>query len=155
MASESFKTFGVDSSGLRRFLADLRKASKVAAVGYRVQLIAAGEIVATEARAIASEHSEKIPPSIKTQVRGATIAVVAGQGVPLAALYEVGNAGRGSRSVWQASTTTFKHPVHGHRDRWVTQTGYPALKPAADKMMPEVMAAVGKVADDVQAVLTR
>jgi hypothetical protein len=29
------------------------------------------------------------------------------------------------------------------------------LKPAADKMMPEVMAAVGKVADDVQAVLTR
>jgi hypothetical protein len=137
---------GIDMVGLAPFRRALAKASKMAARDLREEMRAAGEIVAKQARDNAGQHSTSIPPTIKTQVRSLTVSVVAGKGVPLAALYEVGNAQGGTEN-------SFKHPVFGNREAWVTQTGYPFLKPAVDAKMPEVEAGVMKVADGIAEVL--
>jgi hypothetical protein len=116
---------GIDMVGLAPFRRALAKASKMAA----------------------GQHSTSIPPTIKTQVRSLTVSVVAGKGVPLAALYEVGNAQGGTPG-------SFRHPVFGV---WQADTppqiGYPFLKPAVDAKMPEVEAGVMKVADEIAEVL--
>jgi len=110
--------------------------------GLSKDLSAAGEIVAAEARKISSEHSQTIPPSIKVRRRVATVAVQAGNAdVPLAVLYEKGNKGS------NPSSTTFRHPVFGNKNNWVTENRYPFLRPAAEKTMPEVEALVLKELD--------
>jgi hypothetical protein len=138
---------GINLVGLAPFRRALAKASKMAAKDLRDEMRAAGEIVAVEARSNASQHSTTIPPTIITQVRSLTVSVVAGKEVPLAALYEVGNAQGGTPG-------SFRHPVFGV---WQADTppqiGYPFLKPAVDSKMPEVEAGVMKVADGIAEVL--
>jgi hypothetical protein len=168
----------IDTSQLKAFVRATRQASKVAAAGTRRSLVEIGEIVAVEARHIADEHSTSIGPTIRPQVRGASVSVVAGGPASgaagrqlarelfeapygsrssgnrrrslqrqadgaLAVLYEKGNKGKSEDS------PTFSHPVFGNRDAWVAQPRYPFLVPAAERMMPAVEAAVGKVADGV------
>jgi hypothetical protein len=137
---------GIDMVGLAPFRRALAKASKMAARDLREEMRAAGEIVAKQARDNAGQHSTSIPPTIKTQVRSLTVSVVAGKGVPLAALYEKGNADGGTPG-------QFRHPIWGNRENWAVQTGYPFLKPAVDAKMPEVEAGVMKVADEIAEVL--
>lgn len=95
-------------------------------------------VVALEAKAIASEHSKSIPPSIKVRTSGATVAIIAGgRGVPLASLYESGNAG-GIKSRSALWTGRFRHPVFGNRDVWVWQDLHHYLAPAAAARAVEV-----------------
>lgn len=139
---------GVDTRDLKAFIGALRKASPTAAVGMRESLRAGGEIVAREARTLAGEHSDRIPATIKTRVRGATVSVVAGgANAPVAAPWEMGN--KGSRS----DSTTFRHRVFG-QDVWVEQARYPFLRPAAKQKAPELEAEVLKVADEIARILT-
>ena len=140
---------GIDTTELKAFIRALRRASPIGARGLRLELKAAGEIVAVKARQIASQHSTKIPATIKTSVRGATVSVVAGKGDPLAAIYELGN--KGSKA---SETGTFKHPTFGNKNAWVEQPRWAFLRPAVDEAMPEVEVAVMKVADEVASSLT-
>ena len=147
MARETVRTgTGINVTGLKPFIRACRKSSRIAAVRLREEMRAAGTIVAEEAKNRAGEHSQTIPPTIKVRVRNLTVMVEAGQGVPLAALYEVGNAGGGHPG-------SFRHPVWGH-DVFVEQTGYPFLTPAVNAKQLEVQTAVLKVADEIAEVLS-
>lgn len=120
---------GLDLRDFSRFAKALRKAEPALAKGLAVRLRAAGEIVAAEARSNAAAISKSIPPSIKVRVSGATVSVVAGgNGVPLAGLLELGNAGRTSSTATNESR--FRHPVFGHSKVWVNQPMHPYLLPA-------------------------
>lgn len=139
---------GVDTRDLRAFVRATKKASPTAARGLRLMLRGAGEVVAEEARHIASQHSASIPPTIKARTYLATVSVSAGKDVPLAALYELGNRGGNQDS------PTFRHPVYGNRNVFVEQQRYPFLRPAAQAKEAELQEAVMKVADAVADVLT-
>lgn len=137
---------GVDTSDFKKLIRALRKADSELAVTVRKGLRASGEIVAERARDIASEHSTSIPPTIKVRTAGAAVAVVAGGGdVAIAELFELGNA-RGAKSV-MAGAATFRHPVFGNGDRWVTQATHPFLAPALEESLPEVETAVTEALD--------
>jgi hypothetical protein len=152
MATEKIGgSFGIDTRELKSFIKALRRASPTGAKGLRVAMKASGEIVAVKAREIAAEHSTTIGPTIKAGVYGATVSVRAGKGVPLAALYELGNKGTAAGK----DSDTFRHPVYGHATiPWAVEARYPFLRPALDATAPEVEAAVLKVADEVADVLT-
>lgn len=111
-------------------------------------MLEVGEVVASEARVIASEHSRSIPPTIAVRVRVGTVSVVAGGGdLALAGLYELGNRSQGKRD----TRPTFRHPLFGNKSRWYTQPRYPFLRPAARRTAPELEAKIMKVADSVAA----
>jgi hypothetical protein len=120
---------GVDTKELRKLTKDFHdwKPDKALHKALRV----AGELIADDARAIASTHSQKIPPTIKVRVSKTRISVVAGgQGVPTGGLFELGNKGRGKSQV-AARGGKFRHPVFGNRSVWVNQDMHPYLLPAA------------------------
>lgn len=84
-----------------------------------------GETFAKAAKAEAGKHSKSIPPTIRSVPAGHAVAVRAGsQDVPLAALYDLGNAGKGGRK-----KDTFRHPVFGNRNVWADQKRYPFFAP--------------------------
>ncbi len=118
---------GLDLREFQRFARALRKAQPELALGLRVKLRAAGEIVAGITRSNFAAASTSVPPSVKVRVSSATIAVVAGgPGVPMAGLLEMGNkGGRGA--------DTFRHPVFGNRAAWVDQPMHPSLGPAVEQ----------------------
>lgn len=122
---------GQPSAEFREVARQLKVARGEGQKRLRKNLKEAGEIVATEARAIASEHSEKIPRSIRVRTSGATVSIVeGGPKAPNAAPFEVGNAGdRRSLSVGSLGGT-FRHPVFGNRQVWVEQPMHPAVRPA-------------------------
>ncbi len=133
MATE-LTSFGIDLSNLKTFAEQLKKLEPRLARRLRDNLAEAGETVAERARGLAAEHSTSIPPTIKTRVRGVNVYVSAGSAaVPLAGLYEVGNAsGRRVRS----GSGTFRHPVFGNKDVWVDQPGFPFLRRALEEVEP-------------------
>ncbi len=123
----------------------LAKALKLAQPTLRTQLLrnlkAVGNIVAADARAIASENSESIPPTIKTRVRGVSVSVIAGgSAVPIAGLYEFGNTG-GKKSAKANARGTFRHPVF-NTGKWVSQPRYAYLAPAGKKNRAKTDAAI-------------
>lgn len=119
----------------------------------RKQLRAGGEIMAIEARKIAGEHSEKIPPTIKVRVAGATVAVVAGGAkAPVAGLFELGNKGKG-KSQAASRRGTFRHPVFGNRENWVNQEMHPFLRPAAETTLPEAQEKILQALDEVKKIV--
>lgn len=148
----------VDTSEVKQLIRDLKRAAPAARSGIRRAVKESAAIVAEEARHIAGEHSRSIPPTIKASAylsgsRGALATVTAGKGVPLAALYELGNRGRGRNP----DSPTFRHPVFERSaegklqptDQWVDQARYPFLKPAADRKAAEVQLAAEAVAKAV------
>jgi hypothetical protein len=91
----------------------------------------AGDLIATDARAISSTSSSKIPPTIKVRVSKTRVSVIAGGvGVPTGGLFELGNKGRG-KSQTATKGGKFRHPVFGNRSVWVSQDMHPYLLPAA------------------------
>lgn len=97
-------------------------------------LLQVGEDVKQAAKAEAERHSSKIPPTVKVRaVPGAVEVHAGGQDVALAALYELGNRGRGGRR-----KDTFSHPVFGNSAVWVTQPRYPFLRPALTLLRRQV-----------------
>jgi hypothetical protein len=146
-------SFNVDTSDLKGLIKDLKRAGPAATRGMRTAIKASAEIVAVEARAIASEHSKSIPPTVKARTylsgtRTSTASVTAGRGVPLAALYEVGNKGS------SPTDPEFRHPVFARgtsgklqqTSDWVGEKRYPFLLPAAVHKGAEVQKEVEKIA---------
>jgi hypothetical protein len=133
--------FGIDTSDFRAVAKALRAAAPQTAKALRKNLRTAGLGVAAEARKKAGEHSKSIPPTVKVRVASTTVSIVAGgQNAPLAALYEIGNKGR--------NPGDFRHPVFGNRNVWVTQKGYPFLRPAALAARAELEVAVVAALDE-------
>lgn len=145
----------VDSDDLKLLIKDLKAAGPAASRGLRTAVKASGEIVATEARQLASAHSQSIPPTIKARAylsstKRSLATVTAGRGVPLAALYELGNKGA------SPSATDFRHPVFERSsatgklqqtDNWVSQARFPFLLPAAERTGAAVEAQLVAVAE--------
>jgi len=126
-------TIVIDTTPLRKLAGVLRAAAPDAARTMRLALKTAGGIVAVEAAARAS-WSETIPGSIRVQTAGTTVKVTAGKGLssPIATLYENG----GEPGSW-------RHPVWGNTDNWVSQQARPFLAPALEAKSEEVAAAAG------------
>lgn len=121
---------GVDTRELRELTRAFRdwKPDKQLHKALRV----AGDMIAVDARAIASVNSQKIPPTIKVRVSKTRISVVAGgAGVPTGGLFELGNTGGLRKSAAAARGGKFRHPVFGNRNVWVDQDMHPYLLPAA------------------------
>lgn len=129
---------GIDTRDFHDLAKALRKAAPQTNRALKRRLRRGGEIVAIEARSIASEHSTSIPPTIKVRTLGATVAVIAGgSGVPIAALMELGNTGD-AKSATASRSGKFRHPVYGNREVWVDQPMHRYLAPAAELHMVEV-----------------
>jgi hypothetical protein len=114
----------IDVSAVRRLGADLRAADPVAARTLRLGLKSGADLVAAEARNIASGFSTRIPQTIKASASGylsAKVKAGASSAPHAAALENHGFSG------------TFKHPLFGDRTVWVQQSAQPFLAPAADR----------------------
>jgi len=145
---------GIDATDFKDVAKVLRLASKETTTDMRKQLRAAGEIVAQEARVIASGFSTTIPPTVKVRVAGGTVAVVAGnKDVPIAALEEVGNSQGHGKSQAASRKGFFRHPVFGDRDVWVNQKMHRFLGPAADAKAVEANREILRVMDKAQATI--
>jgi len=122
---------GIDLRDFHSMVKGLRKAKPELNKELRKGLRAAGVLIAEEAKTIAGQHSNSIPPTIRVRTAGATVAILAGTAdVPLAVLYEIGNTGKG-RVQAPSHKSTFRHPVFGNREVWVEQDRHPFLEPAA------------------------
>jgi hypothetical protein len=139
----------LDTREYRNAAKALRKSAKITSKALRKHLRAAGVIMAVEAQHIAGEHSESIPPTVKVRVAGATVSVQAG-GIkaPIAGLFELGNQGQ------KDSKGHFRHPVFGDSDVWVTQRGYPFLRPAAELTLPVAQRQIAKALEEAAEVTT-
>ena len=144
---------GVDVSDFHAVALALKRSQITLRLQMARSLKVAGNLVAKDAKAIASQHSESIPPTIKTQVRGASVAVVAGGGdVHIAGLYELGNK-EGGKSHQASETGYFRHPVFS-RDVWVEQPRWAFLAPAGKKQKPKTDAAILAACDEAAKVAT-
>lgn len=92
---------------------------------------AAAEIIAAEARRLASRFSVRIPPSIRVTSAG-DVASISSDAPPA---YPNEVAG-----VW--------HPVYGDRKEWVLDAYRPFLAPAADAKADAAAAEIARTIDD-------
>lgn len=113
----------IDGGGLRRFGAQMRRLAAETKKTVNAGLLTIAKTAAVEAKASASEWSDRIPPSIRAGGTGARVYVRAGgPKAPGAAAFEHhGGAGQ------------FRHPVFGDKGVWVSQQARPYLTPAVNK----------------------
>ena len=139
--------WGLDTRDFNKMGKALHEAKPELAKELKKALKKAGEITADAARVQASFHSRKIPPTVRTYVRGTRVEVRGGgANVPIAGLYEYGNQG-GSKSAAAANRGVFRHPVFGDRTNWVEQRRYPWLRPAVQRTQRTAEAEMLKALD--------
>ena len=133
----------IDTSSFAKFSRDLKRAEPVLARELRKDMLAAGEVVAVGARTLARGFSRKgdgtdrIPANIKVGVAGNRIRVYVPQKrAPEARVIEHGG-----------QPGTFRHPVFGNPDVWVSQPAHPFLHPAADAARPAVVVLAKRAID--------
>lgn len=123
----------VDVSQLKALARSLKLAAPELEKNFHTALVAAGELVAIEARQ-QSSWSHRIPKTIRVRRRGLGVRVEAGgDAAPHAAPLEHGGI-----------PGKFRHPVFGglYTDEWVDQEARPFLTPAAVITTPAVVDAV-------------
>lgn len=125
----------VIAEDMRKLPTELRKA-------LRPRLRMAGQVIANAARANAS-WSSRIPGTIKVGTkfspnREGVYIRAGGASAPHARLYELGSR----------SPSSFRHPVFGHRDRWVEQTTRPFLFRAAEQHVSQTTVAIENALSD-------
>jgi hypothetical protein len=132
-SSKSGVSIIVDTKALSRLAADLRRAAPEAWKTTRVQLRAAGQIVADDWRARASGWSTTVPGSVRVLVTsGGNVKVRAGgPRAPVAAPAE--NHGRAG---------TFRHPLFADRNHWYDQKAHPDGAEALAAHQDEVAQAI-------------
>lgn len=126
---------GVEAVGLRDLSRDLRRLTDGGVMRKRLRLglKAAAEPIAADMRSRTS-WSTKIPGSIRVGVTQKGVYIRAGgPKAPNAAPFEGG----------PNNQATFRHPVFGHRDRWVTQDTRPFALPALQSGQAEMVERVG------------
>jgi hypothetical protein len=103
-----------------------------------------GETFKATAKQFAGEHSQSIPPTIRVEPAKHAVVVKAGNSnVALAALYDLGNEGKGGRK-----KDTFRHPVFGNRDVWVEQKRYPFFAPTRKVLRQWINERIDKIWDE-------
>lgn len=120
---------------LGKFPPELRKAMRPA-------LKAAAEPIVADAKARAS-WSTRIPRAISLGVRFGR----RDPGVSIRVRRGVAPHGRAHEGI--TGNATFRHPVFGHRDRWVDQGTRSYLAPAAEAGMDGALAATVETVDQV------
>ena len=131
-ASQSGVSVVADTRELATLARSLRRASPEAWKAYRLAVREMAQIVAEDAKSRAS-FSTRIPDTIKVRVlaSGNVEIVAGGPNAPDAApLENKGQAG------------TFRHPVFGNREVWVSQPARPFLAPALDAHREQVAKAI-------------
>ena len=123
----------IDARSFKKFSSTLRKAAPELAVGMRVKLKAAGQIVADDAKS-RSAYSTRIPGSIRVSIAAGKVTIVAG-GAKAPDAGPLENKGLPG---------SFRHPVFGNRAVWVAQQARPFLHPALEAKKDEAMAAVAE-----------
>jgi hypothetical protein len=119
--------FQFDATSLEELTADLYESVARFEVETTKTLVEVGEVVKEAAKKIAEEDgSSSIPPTVKSRAAPGLVAVSVGsKEVPLGALWDLGNTGRGGRK-----KDDFWHPVWGHRVPGALQKRHPILKRA-------------------------
>jgi hypothetical protein len=126
---------GIDLSQVTQLAKDLHRMPDATKRHLRKTFTEAGQPMLTDARSRAS-WSSRIPGAISvtstvTETRLSVQLRVSAKQAPHARPYE--GLGQGG---------SFRHPVYGHRDRWVTQAtrpyALPAVKAAGDKLIPAI-----------------
>lgn len=125
---------------MRDVVNDLRQIPAKVRQQMRPTLVKAAEPMLRDAKRNAS-WSSRIPGAIRLAVtkKGVTIVVSASK-APHARAYEGISSDR---------TGNFRHPVHGHEDRWVTQRQRPFLMPAVNAHKDDVEPAIRQMVQDV------
>lgn len=127
---------------IRRLIDDLGKIPKELKVQLRPGLRKAGEAVRDQARANAS-WSRRIPAATRVSVGftkrnpGVSVQVTRSRAPHARPLEHGGLPG------------SFRHPVFGHRDRWVSQRARPFLARAAEQKAPQAERDIADVVDRV------
>lgn len=124
---------------------DMRKLTPETQKAVRPRLRQGGEIIASEARSL-SDWSSRIPGTVRVRTsfredREKVSVIAGGSGAPHARPYE-GIATQGD---------TFRHPVYGNREVWVSQDKRPFIFPAAEAKGEEVTGLVRAALDDAAA----
>lgn len=131
----------INVAQLQKLGRNLGKIRPEIAKEFNASLKEAGELVAADAR-IRAQFSSRIPGTIKVKRGGVNVRIVAGgEGKP--------HRGESKAFENKGKGGSFRHPVWGHRDRWVTQTAHPFLRPAglenAEKAAELILHAVDRV----------
>lgn len=143
----SFDGGGLSRVELAALAKDLGKADLVMRRELPKRLRNAAKPVADAAKENAAGVSSKIRIGTRVKLagrRGASVKVIgySPENEPLAGLMERGNRG-------SSDAASFRHPVFGHTDRWVTQPTQPYLQPALEAHTDEAVAQCAEVITDV------
>lgn len=134
-----FVTIEFDSTSMDGLIQSLRDAADRVDTEATETVLKVGELVKDAAKSIAAQHSTSIPPTIRAEAIPHGVRVRAGSAAaPLAALYDLGNQGKGGRRA-----KTFRHPVYGNRENWVPQPRYPFFAPARKLVRKQVKEMMG------------
>jgi hypothetical protein len=169
---------GIDASQFKEVARALKVAQPMLYKELGKNLRAAGQLIANDAKAIISKHSESVPPTIKVRRRGIGVVVEAGAINKGALAKQIFTSGYGTsasnKALGKAEATaeagvnplaglfelgskgnrssatgvTFRHPVFG-TDVWVDQEMHPFLAPAGKKNQARVDALVFEALDAV------
>ena len=134
MADEILRFEGEALSDLAH---DLRRAANTFRLETDEALLAIGAELVTAAKAIAEGHSSKVASTIHMKlVPGMVVITVGDDKTPVAALWELGNVG--THDSGRVQGVTFRHPVFGNREVWVSQRRFPMLRPAEQALRKEI-----------------
>lgn len=135
--AESGVTAEIAAAEWSRFQRDLGKIAPETRKALRKELKQLLRVDIIPAAKRHSSWSSRIPGQIKPQVTGKRLGLrVAARKAPHARPFE------------GISGATFRHPVFGNRENWVTQSARPFLKPAVTSNRDEFMAAAGAAIND-------
>lgn len=130
------------SEAIRQLSKDLEGIPKELRKKLRPALKAAAEPIVQDAKSRAA-WSSRIPRAITLSVRFAK----RDPGVSMRVRSAVAPHGRVYEGI--RGNATFRHPTHGHRDRWVAQETRSYLAPAAEAGMDGALAATVEAVDQV------
>lgn len=137
MATSTFIT--IDTSNMKKLGAELRATKPKTYKQLQKALKGAAVMVAVEARLLIGFYSSRIPKTVTPFARGLTVGVRAGgASAPHAVPFE-----------HDGVPGTFRHPVFGNRDVWVSQDAHPFLMPALVKEADNVERACAAAIDGV------
>lgn len=116
---------------LNEFAQAVRTAEPKVAAGFKAELKKGGNMVRAAAQT-GSSWSSRIPGSIRVRASGFNVSVIAGGG----------DARHAAPFEHRGVPGSFRHPVFGHRENWVTQEARPFLTPAFVEEQPAILRGV-------------
>lgn len=127
--------FEFDGTDFEAACTHLREAAEMIDAEVTKAVVEIGEEFKETAKIVAGQHSTSIPPTIRSVAIPHAVSVRAGNAeVPLAALYDLGNKGKGGRKRGE-----FYHPTFGHKPS-VAQVRHPFFKPTRKLMRKQIKA---------------